>query len=65
MRHSFAVSTLLDAYRTDGDAAPTVARLCTYLGHVDPGKTYWYLEAAPELMELAGERLERHLGAGR
>jgi integrase/recombinase XerD len=31
----------------------------------DPGKTYWYLEAAPELMELAGERLERHLGAGR
>jgi hypothetical protein len=31
---------------------------------VDPGKTYWYLEAAPELMELAGKRLERHLGAG-
>jgi integrase len=65
IRHSFAVRTLLDAYRTDGDAAPTVAALSTYLGHVDPGKTYWYLEAAPELMELAGERLERHLGAGR
>lgn len=64
-RHSFAVRTLLDAYRTDGDAAPTVATLSTYLGHVDPGKTYWYLEAAPELMELAGERLERRLGAGR
>jgi integrase len=65
VRHSFAVRTLLDAYRTDGDAAPTVASLSTYLGHVDPGKTYWYLEAAPELMELAGERLERHLGAER
>jgi integrase len=65
MRHSFAVRTLLDAYRTDGNAAPTVAALSTYLGHVDPGKTYWYLEAAPELMALAGKRLERHLGGGR
>jgi len=64
-RHSFAVRTLLDAYRTDGDVAPTLAVLSTYLGHVDPGKTYWYLEAAPELMELASQRLERHLGAGR
>lgn len=64
-RHSFAVRTLLDAYRTDGDPAARIAALSTYLGHVDPGKSYWYLEAAPELMELAGERLERHLGAGR
>ncbi len=63
MRHSFAVRTLLDAYRTDGDPGPTVAALSTYLGHVDPGKTYWYLQAAPELMALAGHRLERHLGA--
>ena len=65
LRHSFAVRTLLDAYRTDGDPARRIAALSTYLGHVDPGKSYWYLEAAPELMELAGERLERHLGAGR
>jgi integrase len=64
MRHSFAVRTLLDAYRADGDPAPRIAALSTYLGHVDPGKTYWYLQAAPELMALAGQRLERHLGAG-
>jgi integrase len=64
-RHSFAVRTLLDAYRTDGDPGARIAALSTYLGHVDPGKSYWYLEAAPELMELAGERLERHLGAER
>jgi integrase len=62
MRHSFAVRTLLDAYRSDGDPGPRIAALSTYLGHVDPGKTYWYLQAAPELMALAGERLERHLG---
>jgi site-specific recombinase XerD len=54
MRHSFAVNTLLDAYRTDGDPASRVAALSTYLGHVNPGKTYWYLHAAPELLELAG-----------
>jgi hypothetical protein len=59
------VRTLLDAYRTDGDVAPTVAVLSTYLGHVDPGMTYWYMEAAPELMALAAQRLERHLGARR
>jgi integrase len=65
IRHSFAVETLLDAYRTDGDPGPRIATLSTYLGHVDPGKTYWYLQAAPELMQLAGERLQRHLGGER
>lgn len=65
VRHSFAVRTMLDAYRADGDVAPTLAVISTYLGHVDPAKTYWYLEAAPELMQLAGERLEQHLGTGR
>jgi integrase/recombinase XerD len=65
MRHSFAVRTLLDAYRTDDDAGPRIATLSTYLGHVDPGKTYWYLDAAPELMALAGQRLQRHLGGKR
>jgi len=65
LRHSFAVNTLLDAYRTDGDPSSRVAALSTYLGHVNPGKTYWYLHAAPELLELAGGRLERHLGGRR
>ncbi|MGH2985766.1 MAG: tyrosine-type recombinase/integrase [Solirubrobacterales bacterium] len=63
LRHTFAVRTILDAYRDrDGDVGPRLALLSTYLGHVDPSKTYWYLSAAPELMELAAARLERHLG---
>jgi integrase len=62
LRHSFAVRTLLDAYRTDGDPGARIAALSTYLGHVNPSKTYWYLHAAPELLELAGGRLQRHLG---
>lgn len=62
LRHSFAVRTMLDGYRRGDDPAARFPRLSTYLGHVDPGKTYWYLSAAPELLALAGRRLERHLG---
>lgn len=58
----FAVRTLLDAYRQDHDPEARLALLATYLGHIDPKHTYWYLSAAPELMQLAAERLERHLG---
>jgi integrase len=61
LRHTFAVRTLLDAYRSGEDIQARLALLSTYMGHVDPGSTYWYLQAAPELMELAGQRLERHL----
>ena len=64
LRHSFAVNTILDAYRAGTDAGPRLALLSTYMGHVDPANTYWYLQAAPELMALAGERLEHHLQQG-
>ena len=63
LRHTFAVRTVLDGYRDDdADVGARLPLLSTYLGHVDPGKTYWYLSAAPELLALAGGRLERHLG---
>ncbi len=32
--------------------------LSNYLGHANPSGTYWYLSAAPELMELAAARLD-------
>jgi integrase len=63
LRHSFAIRTLLDGYHDDGDVKPRLSLLATYLGHVNPDSTYWYLSAAPELLALAGQRLERHLGA--
>lgn len=65
LRHSFAVGTMLDAYRAGSDPAAQLPLLSTYLGHSNPGNTYWYLSAAPELLALAGERLERHLGGDR
>ncbi|HUZ86986.1 MAG TPA: tyrosine-type recombinase/integrase [Candidatus Baltobacterales bacterium] len=61
LRHSFAVQTVIDAYRSDVDVAPRLPLLSTYLGHVHPRHTYWYLSAAPELLTLAGQRLERSL----
>jgi integrase len=64
-RHSFAVRILLDWYRNGIDTPTRLPLLSTYLGHVDPGATYWYLSAAPELLQLVGDRLERHLGGVR
>ena len=62
LRHSFAVATVLDWYRTGADVPAMMPRLATYLGHTDPKHTFWYLTAAPELMALAGERLDGYLG---
>jgi len=65
LRHSFAVQTLLDAYRRGEDAQKqVVALLSTYMGHVDPAGTYWYLQAAPELLAFAGQRLEAYAQGG-
>lgn len=62
LRHSFAVKTLLGFYRDGGDVAARMPLLSTYMGHVDPAATYWYLSAAPELLGLAAERLEQTRG---
>jgi integrase/recombinase XerD len=53
LRHSFAVRTLLAWYRDGGNVAARLPLLSTYLGHVAPANTYWYLTAAPELMAEA------------
>lgn len=62
LRHSFAVSTLMGWQRSDVVIDEQIAVLSTYLGHVSPAETYWYLTATPELMGAAAQRLERHLG---
>jgi integrase len=63
LRHSFAVAAMLDAYAAGQDGQTRLTLLSTWLGHVHPGSTYWYLSAAPELMAVAGQRLETHLAA--
>lgn len=59
LRHSLAVSTLLDWYHADADVSALLPRLSTILGHNDPASTYWYLQAAPELLAFAASRLQR------
>ena len=58
LRHAFAVHTLIDAHRNGTDISALLPVLSTYLGHVEPANTYWYLSAVPELMQLAAARLE-------
>jgi integrase len=58
LRHAFAVRALIGWYRDDVDIEASLPKLSTYLGHVLPANTYWYLSAAPELLALAAERLE-------
>jgi integrase len=58
LRHTFAVRTLLGWYRDGGDIVARLPLLSTYLGHVSPKNTYWYLDAAPELMAEAARRLQ-------
>jgi integrase/recombinase XerD len=53
---------MLDWYRAGLDVHARLPLLSTYLGHVDPVSTYWYLQAAPELLALAASRLEDHRG---
>lgn len=56
LRHSFAVRTLMNWYRMGKDPAREILKLSTWLGHANPAHTYWYIEAVPELLELASRR---------
>lgn len=57
MRHRFAARTLIHWYRAGFDVERELPKLSTYLGHVHVNDTYWYLEAVPELLQLATDRL--------
>lgn len=59
LRHTFAVNTMLEAYRSGADPAATLPLLATWLGHAEPSDTYWYLTGTAELMAAATERLDR------
>ena len=57
LRHTFAVRTMLNWYRSGQDVGREMIKLTTWLGHASPANTYWYLEAVPELLELASARI--------
>ena len=57
MRHRLAARTLVRWYREGRDVERQLPKLATYLGHVHVADTYWYIEAVPELLRLATERV--------
>jgi integrase len=59
MRHALAVRVLIGWYREGRDIERELPRLSAYLGHVHVADTYWYLEAVPELLQLATDRAAR------
>jgi integrase/recombinase XerD len=61
-RHTFAVQTLLGWYRRGDDVMAKLPLLSTFMGHVSPASTYWYLSASPELLAAAALRLDTRLG---
>lgn len=57
IRHTFATTRLIEWYRAGLEVDREIPKLTTYLGHSEVGNTYWYIEAVPELLQLATERL--------
>ena len=64
LRHSFAVTTLIEWYRADDNVQARLPALSAFMGHAQPKDTYWYLSAVPELLALASDRARRHREAG-
>ncbi|MDP4511517.1 site-specific integrase [Nonomuraea turcica] len=52
------MTTMANWYATGADVAHLLPALSTYLGHITPATTYWYLHACPQLMTEAAKRLE-------
>lgn len=59
LRHTFAVRTVRDWYVEGVETERRIPHLSTFLGHVGPSSTYWYLTATPELLTLASARASR------
>jgi integrase len=64
LRHAFAVRTLIRWYRDGADVQALLPLLSTYMGHIQPSSTMWYLSASPELLALAAKCPDRIGGAG-
>jgi integrase/recombinase XerD len=65
LRHRFACLTLEDWYEAGADVESRLPLLATYLGHIAPTSTYWYLSDQPRLMANAVQRPEAGLAVTR
>lgn len=58
LRHSFAVQSLIRAYREGGDPQAALPRIALYMGHVSIESTVHYLRLVPAITALASQRFE-------
>lgn len=58
LRHSFICRRLMLWQASGDNLGNAMMALSTYVGHVNVADTYWYLQAVPELMAIAGDRFE-------
>lgn len=64
LRHTFAVRRLVAWIQEGEDVHGRLPELSVYLGHRQPGETYWYFTATPELLRLAADRFEKSCAMG-
>jgi integrase len=60
LRHSFAVTALHRWYQQGIDVQSRLPHLATYLGHVSPVSTYYYLRLSPDLQQAASQRFHQY-----
>lgn len=56
LRHTFVCRRILKWYQDGVNVDNRIIALSTYLGHVKPSDTYWYLTAVPDLMEIVSQK---------
>lgn len=62
LRHSFICRRMMLWQESGVDIDNAMMALSTYVGHVNAADTYWYLQAVPDLMAIAGDRFEAFAG---
>jgi integrase/recombinase XerD len=60
LRHGFAVARVVAWQATGIDVRAWMPHLSTYLGHVSPAESYWYLTSTPELLSGAADAFARY-----
>jgi site-specific recombinase XerD len=63
LRHSFAVNSLQRWYRQGVDVQAKLPHLATYLGHVSPVSTHYYLQFTADLRHSASRRFHQRFAS--
>ena len=64
LRHTFATRTIIEWFRQGRDVDAEMYKLSAFLGHAGPNCSYWYIEAVPELLQLASDRAANSMRMG-